>query len=173
MNFFSFLFNHLVRKKFISLLFFLLTSGCYSFKGGSLPEHIKTISFAPIVDNSNYGNPQYRDMFINELIRKFQKDNSLKVIEGTGDSKLNITINSIRDETAFVKPGELEKERKITMEVTVEFFDAVKSKSIFNRKFSNYSIYSVAEIPSSRDRAIEDVISKLTDDILLATVSGW
>lgn len=173
MNFFSSLFNHLVRKKFISLLFFLLTIGCYSFKGGSLPEHIKSISFAPIVDNSNYGNPVYRDMFANELIKKFQKDNSLKVVDGTGDSKLTATINSIRDETAFVKPGELEKERKITMEVTVEFFDAVKGRSIFNRKFSNYAIYSVAGIPASRDKAFEEVISKLTDDIVLATVSGW
>ncbi|MCX7909311.1 MAG: LPS assembly lipoprotein LptE [Ignavibacteria bacterium] len=173
MNFFSSLFNHIVSKKFISLLFFILTIGCYSFKGGSLPDHIKTISFAPIIDNSNYGNPIYRDMFVNNLLKKFQSDNSLKVIEGTGDSKLTVTINSIRDETAFVKPGELEKERKITMEVTVEFFDAVKGKSIFNRKFSNYAIYSVAGIPFSRDKAIEDVISKLTEDILLATVSGW
>ncbi|ROL56283.1 hypothetical protein D9V84_08930 [Bacteroidetes/Chlorobi group bacterium Naka2016] len=173
MNFFSSLFNHFVRKKLINLLFFTLTIGCYSFKGGSLPEHIKTIAFAPIVDNSNYGNPVYRDIFVNELIKKFQKDNSLKVIEGTADSKLTLTIDAIRDETAFVKPGELETERKITMEVTVEFFDAVKSKIIFSRKFSNYSTYSVAEIPISRDKAIEDVISKLTDDILLATVSGW
>ncbi len=173
MNFFSFLFNYFVRKKFISLLFYLLAIGCYSFKGGSLPEHIKTVSFAPVVDNSNYGNPIYRDMFVNELMKKFKSDNSLKVIEGTGDSKLSVTINAIRDETAFVKPGELEKERKITMDVTVEFFDAVKNKSIFNRKFSNYAIYSVASIPTSRDKAIEEVITKLTDDILLATVSGW
>lgn len=173
MNFFSFLFNQFIKKNFISLSFILLTIGCYSFKGGSLPEHIKTISFAPIVDNSNYGNPVYRDLFFNELIKKFQRDNSLKVIEGTGDSKLTVTINSIRDETAYVKPGELEKERKITMEVTVEFFDAVKGKSIYNRKFSNYAIYSVSAVPTSRDNAIEEVISKLTDDILLSTVSGW
>jgi hypothetical protein len=112
-------------------------------------------------------------MFINELIKKFRSDNSLKVIEGTGDSKLSVSIDAIRDETAFVKPGELEKERKITMEVTVEFYDAVKGKSIFNRKFSNYAIYSVAGIPSSRDEAVEKIISKLTEDILIATVSGW
>lgn len=173
MNFFSSLFNHFVRKNFISLLFLILTIGCYSFKGGSLPEHIKTITFAPIVDNSNYGNPTYRDMFASELIKKFQRDNSLKVLEGAGDSRLAVTINSIRDESAFAKPGELEKERKITMEVAVEFFDSVKGKSIFKRNFTNYAIYSVAGIPVSRDKAIEDVISKISDDILLSTVSGW
>lgn len=173
MNFFSFLFHNFVRKKFISLFFFFLIVGCYSFKGGSLPKHINTISFTPVIDNSNYGNPNYRDMLFSELVNKFRKDNSLKVVEYGGDSKLSLIINSIRDETAFVKPGEVEKERKITMEVSVEFFDAVNNKSFWKRNFSNFAIYSVAGIPATRDRAIAEVIDKLTDDILLATVSGW
>ncbi len=151
----------------------MLIIGCYSFKGGSLPKYINTISFTPVVDNSNYGNPNYIEMFFNVLVNKFRRDNSLKVVEGTGDSKISLIINSIRDETAFVKPGELEKERKITMEVSVEFFDAIKNKAFWTRKFSNYAIYSVAGIPSTRDRAIEEVIDKITDEILIATVSGW
>jgi len=155
------------------LFFFFLIIGCYSFKGGSLPKHINTISFAPIVDNSNYGNPNYRDMLFSELINKFRKDNSLKVVEFGGDSKIYLTINSIRDETAFVKPGEVEKERKITMEVSVEFFDAIRNKIFWKRSFSNFAIYSVAGIPSTRDRAVVEVVDKLTDEILLATVSGW
>ncbi len=173
MNFFSFLFHSVVRKKFISLFFLLLTIGCYSFKGGNLPKYINTISFTPVVDNSNYGNPNYREMLFNELVNKFRRDNSLKVVEGFGDSKISLIINSIRDETAFVRPGELEKERKITMEVSVEFFDTVKNKAFWTRKFSNFAIYSVAGIPSTRDRAIEEVIDKITDEILIATVSGW
>lgn len=155
------------------MFFFFLIIGCYSFKGGSLPKHINTISFAPIVDNSNYGNPNYRDMLFSELINKFRKDNSLKVVEFGGDSKIYLTINSIRDETAFVKPGEVEKERKITMEVSVEFFDAIRNKIFWKRSFSNFAIYSVAGIPSTRDRAVVEVVDKLTDEILLATVSGW
>ncbi|MCX7880332.1 MAG: LPS assembly lipoprotein LptE [Ignavibacteria bacterium] len=138
-----------------------------------MPSHIGSISFTPIVDNSNYGNPHYKEQFYNELITKFRRDNTLKVVEMPSDSKLSLTISSIRDETAYAKPGELEKERRITMEVSAEFFDVVKNKTIWNRKFSNYAIYSVAGIPASRDKAIEEVIQKLTDDILLATVSGW
>lgn len=173
MNFFSSFLNHFVRKKFISLLLFSLTIGCYSFRGGTLPEHLKTISFTPIVDNSNYGNPLYKDMLLDELVRQFRNDNTLKIVETSGDAKLSLMINSIRDETAFVKPGELEKERKITMELGCEFYDAVKKKTVWKKNFSNYSIYSVQGIPSTRDNAIKEVISKLTNDILLAIVSGW
>ncbi len=173
MNFFSSILNRFVRKKFISLCLFSLTIGCYSFRGGTLPEHLKTISFTPVVDNSNYGNPLYKDMLLNELVTQFRNDNTLKIVETSGDAKLSLTINSIRDETAFVKPGELEKERKITMELNGEFYDAVKQKTIWKKNFSNYSIYNVQGIPSTRDAAIKEVITKLTNDILLATVSGW
>ncbi len=173
MNFFSSFINHFVRKKYISLFLLSLTIGCYSFRGGVLPEHIKTLTFAPVVDLSNYGNPLYRDWLASELISKFQSDNSLKILDTDPDSKLTVVINSIRDETAFVREGELEKERKIIMELTVEFYDAIKNKTIWKKNFSNYSIYPVAGLPSSRDNAIKEVISKLSDDILLATVAGW
>lgn len=170
---FSLIVNDIVSKLFISLFFFFLTIGCYSFRGGTLPEHIKTISISPVIDNSNYGNPLYKEQILNTLVNKFQKDNTLKIIETEGDSKLKIIINSIREETAFVRHSELERERKLAMELSVEYYDAIKNRVIWKKNFSNYSIFPVAEIPASRDVAANEVIEKLTDDILISTVSGW
>lgn len=169
----SLIINHIVTKLFISLLFIFLTIGCYSFRGGTVPEHIRTITISAIIDNSNYGNPLYKELILNTLVNKFQRDNTLKIIETGGDSKLRVTINSIREETAFVRQGELERERKFTMDLSVEFYDAVKNRVIWKRNFSNYSIFPVAGIPVSRDAAANEVIDKITDDILISTVSGW
>lgn len=170
---FSLIFNDIVNKLFISLFFNFLTIGCYSFRGGTLPEHIKTITISPIIDNSNYGNPLYKELILNTLVKKFQQDNTLKITEAGGDSKLRITLNSIREETAFVRQGELEKERKLIIELSVEFYDAIKNRVIWQRNFSNYSIFPVFGIPASRDESATEVIEKITDDVLLSTVSGW
>ncbi|MFC2130060.1 LPS assembly lipoprotein LptE [Bacteroidota bacterium] len=148
-------------------------SGCYSFTGGSIPEHLKTLYISSVSDNSGYGNPVYRESLFQKLVSKFQKDNSLKLVDRGGDARLSVSIKSIRDEIQTVRPGELERERKITVTCDVEYYDAVKKKSIWKRNFSNFEIYDLENAMLERDRAINEALEQTTDDILLAVVSGW
>lgn len=147
--------------------------GCYSFTGGSLPEYMKTMYLATVNDNSGYGNPRYREQLTQVLIEKFRSDNSLKLTERGGDSKLYVSIVSIRDETSKVKPGEVESERKITVSCEAEFYDAVKKKSLWKKTFSNYYIYDLKNAQANRDEAVTIALTRNADDILIAVVSGW
>lgn len=162
----------LLKTSFILALGLILTS-CYSFTGGTLPEYMKTIYIGSVTDNSGFGKPSYKNDLTRLLLDKFKSDNSLRIVEDNGDSKLFVIIRDIQDATMTIKPGELESERKITVTCEAEFYDAVKKKSLWKRKFQNYSVYPVTDLQFGRDNAVTRAIDNISDDILLAVVSGW
>lgn len=168
-------FSVLFFFKRIVFVFFLLIllSGCYSFTGSSIPGHIKTIHISSIRDNSGYGNPNYREMLTQSIIDNFRRDNSLELVESASDSRLNIIISSIRDEISTVQAGELEKERKMTITCEAEYIDNVKRTSFWKKNFSIYSVYNIDNAQANREQAISEILQQISEDIMLAVVSGW
>lgn len=162
-----------MKKILPALIIMSLLWSCYSFTGGTIPKHLKTMFIATVKDNSGYGNPSYRDILTNELISEFQNDNSFELVDRGGDAKLYVELSSINDATSTVRPGEVETERKITVKCDVEYYDAVEKKSIWKKSFSNYQVYSLSNVQQERDNAISVALESIAEDILLAVVSGW
>lgn len=52
------------------VVLFLLPGCRYSFSGGSVPPHLKTIAIPIVQDQSGYGDPTLRDEFTQQLDRK-------------------------------------------------------------------------------------------------------
>lgn len=151
----------------------IILISCYSFTGGSVPEHLKKLQITPVVDNSGYGNPQFRESMMRLLVQKFRDDNSFTLTDNFGDARLSIVIGTISDATIAVNPGELETQRKVTVSFKAEYFDNVKKKLIWDKSFSNFQVYDVSNALTNRNTAIEKIIIQTTDDILLSVVSGW
>ena len=147
--------------------------GCYSFTGGTIPEHLKTLQIQSVTDNSNFGNPEYKIDLETELTNLFIKDNSFKLAEDVGDAKLSVSILSITEVTNAVSPGELESEKRITLTCSVEYYDNVNNKQIWKKNFSSYGLFDVNQAFTARNETIKIVIKQVSEDILLAVVSGW
>lgn len=175
------LFSYIVNEKLhflcLSCIFIaFILSGCYSFTGGTIPPHLKTLNIGNVSDNSGYGNPLYKETLTTLLIDKFRRDNSFTLVEYGGDAKLSITINSIAESVMTVEAGnrgEIENERKITVSCNVEYFDAVNKKVIWNKSFSNYNVYRLTDAQTGRDNAVSKALEQTGEDILMAVVSGW
>lgn len=163
----------LTLRTFIFLALSFLLFGCYSFTGGSIPEYLKTIQITNVNDNSGFGNPLYREEMSRLLINKFRNDNSFSLTESVGDARLTVSIVSINDIPVSVRPGELEKERKVTVVTKAEYYDNVNKKVIWSRNFDNFSIYEVTNVQENRNREILRILEQTSNDILLAVVSGW
>ena len=163
----------MIMKYFIFILSVFMISGCYSFKGGSVPDHLKTLRIATVTDNSGYGNPQFMQKMTNELFKQFRQEGSFKIVERGGDAKLNVTISDIREEKYQVSQQELETERKITTVCDVEYFDAVKNKMIWKNSFKNTEIYDINASQAGIERAINEALEKTVEDIVFQVVSGW
>ncbi len=170
----SFLSNIVLNEVFVSCIFVIVSlAGCYSFTGGTVPEHLKDIYIATVNDNSGYGNPAYRSTLTENLIEKFRNDSPFRLVERGGDARLEVSITSISDQTMTVSPGELETERKINVTCQAVYYDRVKNKEIWKKTFSNGQVYDLANAQAARDEAVNLALEQISDDILLAVVSGW
>ena len=166
-----------------SLLIFLLlvTSalinfgcGTYSFTGASVPEHLKTIAIPVAEDKSPAAIPGIRELLTDDIIQKFINDNSLQVAEiSKADATLECVITSVTDAPAIVSAGEQISSRRLTINVRVIYKDLVKKKTIFEDNFNNYGDYVPGEAINEREDAIAIAVDKISEDILLAVVSGW
>jgi hypothetical protein len=174
--FFTFIpskFSYFVELLFLLSFFSFFFTGCYSFTGGNVPDYLKTLQVATVNDNSGFGNPIYREQLTQNLINRFRSDHSFSLVEFNGDAKLSVVISEILDMTNTVRPGEVETQRKVTVTCSALYYDNVKRKTIWEKKFSSFGVYNVANLETGRDQSIQTSLDQISDDILLAVVSGW
>ena len=167
-------FNPLVFLFIIGILSsFAGCFGCpYSFSGASVAPHLKTVAIPFAEDRSGSGEPRLRELLTEKLTQKFIDDNNLQISEkSSADALLECIVVSLSDVPAIVSAGENVASRRITITVQVTFKDLVQRRTVFEKQFSNYGDYSGGI--SERNLGIEEAINKISDDILLDTVSGW
>ena len=147
--------------------------GCaYSFSGSSVPKHLKTIAIPLFEDQSGFGEPGLKENFTQSLISLFVNDNSLEVADrNTADCILNGSIVSVQDAPSVISPGEQVSKRRITVNVHVVFQDLKLRKKVWEKDFSNWGEYSLGT--ETRSVALTQAVGKVTEDILIETVSGW
>lgn len=166
-------------RKFIPLaLIVIALSGCggcpYSFTGSSVPKHLKTIAIPLFDDQSGFGEPSLREKFTNRLISRFTQDNSLEVADKShADSMLEGIIVTVRDEPLVVTKGESVSKRRVTIGVKASFQDLKLRRKVWDKEFSNTGDYDISGGPAQRETGIDAAIEKLTEDVLIETVSGW
>ncbi len=150
-------------------------SGCpYSFTGASVPAHLKTIGIPLVDDQSGFGEPGLRERFTNDLTTAFIQDNSLEVTDRTvSDCILEGVITSVTDAPSAVGEGEQVSKRRVTIAVRCTFQDMKLRRKVWEKTLSNWGDYDSGAGASLRDDGLREAIRKLTEDILLETVSSW
>jgi outer membrane lipopolysaccharide assembly protein LptE/RlpB len=153
----------------------LLSTGCpYSFTGASVPKHLKTIAIPLVDDQSGFGEAGLREEFTTELTNLFLSDNSLEVADRTtADSILEGVITSVSDAPSVVAQGEAVTKRRITMAVKFTYQDKVLRKKVWEKTLSEWGDYDSGGGLSQRQAGLSEAMKKLTEDVLLETVSGW
>jgi len=173
------------NRIFIAIVPFMLgllslQSCSYSFTGASVPSHLKSISIPIFSDRSGSGEFDLNRRITNQVIQKFIDDNTLRVSERqNADSILEGSVIALSDAPAVVSGGEKVTSRRMTLTVHAVYRDLIKKNTIFEKNFSNYSDYPTTIFPPGDDvttvrkKAIDAVIEKITEDILLGVVSNW
>jgi hypothetical protein len=72
-----------------------------------------------------------------------------------------------------VGQGELVSTRRITVNVRFVFQDLKLRRKVWEKTFSNWGDYESGGGLTQRGTGLQEAIRKLTEDILLETVSGW
>jgi hypothetical protein len=162
-------------KTFIAIVCLTLTfNGCYSFTGSSVPPHLKTIAIPLLDDQSGSGEPSLREKLTNKLIDKFRQDNSLQITDRiNADAILEGIITSLSAQPQVISSAETVTKQHITITVKVMYQDMKLRKKLWEKQFSEWGEYALGGGIQERDAAIDAANEKITEDILLETVSGW
>ena len=157
------------------LLLGFFFGGCtYSFKGGSVPAHLKTVAIPLVQDQSGFGDPALRDNLTQQLVDRFTNDNTLQIADrNTADSMVEGVIIDVKDAPSVVQAGEAVSARRITVTVRATFQDLKLRKKIWEKDFSNWGDYASGGGLTQRNDGINEAVRKLTEDILNETVAGW
>lgn len=161
------------------VLLFLLVAvslhGCYSFNGGSIPAHLKTIAIPVFDDRSGAGIAQLRSECTKALVDKIESQSPLRFTPSmaSADALLEGTIISFSD-----VPGQLSgtTERAITNRITlvvhVTMTDRVKKTPVFTQSFVGFADYYAGNYVAQQ-QAINVSLGQINDEIFDRIVSGW
>lgn len=157
------------------IVLMVLLPGCYTFRSGSVPAHLKTIAIPPVEDVSGFGRGNVREDFFITLTRRFRDDNSLRLVDpSSADSRLDVTITGIRTERLNLSGNELETVRGVVIDARATFNDNVQRRSMFkDRTFTGRAQYNISEGTAGENQAILDALDDLSEAILVATVEDW
>jgi hypothetical protein len=161
---------------FTSISVFMVLAGCtYSFKGGSVPSHLKTVAIPIVEDQSGYGDPSLRDLFTQKLMERFTNDNTLQLAErNSADCMLEGAVTDVKDAPEVLQgSSEQVTLRKITVTVRMTFQDLRLRKKVWEKSFSNWGNYPSGGGLTQRNEGVQIAVEKLTEDILNDTVAGW
>jgi len=161
---------------FILTIIFVNFKGCvYSFTGASVPPHLKTIAIPIFEDRSGFSEPGLREEFTDKLTQLFIDDNTFQITDKTNaDALLECAVTNLTDEPVVVSGGESVTTRRIKINVKVIYRDLVNKENIFDKTFSNSGDYDATSGGfESRQSGIETAVQRISEDILLSTVSNW
>lgn len=150
-----------------------LLTGCYSFTGGSIPPHLKTLQIPLADDVSGFGQAQLRETLTQLIIQNFRRDNAYTLVQDRSDAVLTVSIANISEATATVQQGEVERDKQIVITVNVLYEDRVKQKVIWQKPFPATIAYDISSGLQGRDAALQRALQQIANDILLGVVSGW
>ncbi len=162
-----------MKKIVLALSIMLIFAGCgyYSFKG-ALPSHIQSVAIPIFIDKSGY--PDILEKATDSVIEAFVLDNTLKVVdESKADIVINGTIVSVREKAAAFKAGETVSEYQMHVTIKVLCEDIRKSKTLFNKSFSDYGVMESGGGQDEKDKAIDDALVLITENIVNTTLGGW
>jgi len=153
----------------------VLIAGCaYSFTGASVPPHLSTLAIPLVDDQSGYGEPGLREVFTRQLNDLFINDNSFQITDrASADAVLEGVITRVTDAPAAVGGEEQVRTRRVTVTVRFKFEDKKLRKTVWEKTFSNWGDYTSVTAQSQVQAGLEEAMRKVSEDVLLETVSGW
>ena len=187
-------------KKIIILFSLVFYPACmfYSFKG-SLPAHIKSISLAPVVNESTEFS--VAEILNEELNNLMLDENVLDVLTpDQADSHLQVVINSVTDVPYTVSLSnelgmEEVEEWRLTISTTVNWYDLKRNEILLEKKIGSWGTYSPGvdistdnldndgdslidaddsdEVGSPRESAMNISVRLLTEDIVSQITNTW
>ncbi|MFQ5675094.1 MAG: LptE family protein [bacterium] len=150
------------------ILCFYVGCGPYSFSGSA--SNLKTVAIPIFQDQtSEFG---IKERLTEEVVDRFTKDNTLRVTDRrNADSLIEGRIITVDDRAGAFTSSESVKDIQVFITVSVKYEDLKKRKVIWEDEITQWGTFNPDK--ESRDEGINEALSKIAEEILNRSVSGW
>lgn len=150
--------------------------GYYSFTGATVPEHLETVAIPLVVDDSFSPIPSLDEALTEFLIDRFVRQTrlALETDEADADAVLTARIDRYTSAPTSVTGEERAAQNRISISVTVRYYDRVEDKEIFARSFTSFEDYDPLDGGlEAEEAAAAAALENIADDIFTAATSNW
>lgn len=154
----------------------LLLNGCgiYSFSGTSIQSDVKTVTIDLFEYTALKVNPTLSNELTEALKDKFRKMTRLEQVDSDGDLEIEGAITGYDVRSMAVTANETAAQSRLTVSVKIIFTNRKYPEEDFEKSFSAYSDYdSLQSLDAVESSLCEEIVEKLCEDILNATVANW
>lgn len=163
----------------VKLLFWLLMllgfSGCYSFKGISIPPEVNTFFVEDFQLTAAQAPGDLNQRFGEALRNKIRNESRLKLNESEPDIIFGGRVTGFYVTSEAIREGNTVALNKLEIAVDIEYTHRKNEKAGWkNRSFRFFKTFdSSLDFQSAQEALIRDIFDQLTEDIFNAAFSQW
>jgi len=165
---------HILLIIILSTAIFAACKVSYSFTGASISTNVKTFSVYYFPNRAKLVNPNLSQVFTDGLQDKIIRQTSLSQIEEDGDLEYSGQITEYDVRPMNIQQGDLAALNRLTIGIKVKFVNNKDHSQDWEKTFSQYEDFESSQSLSSvEDALVPEIVTKLTDDIFIASVANW
>ena len=158
----------------LAVLLGVAACGIYSFSGTSIQPDVKTVTINYFEYKALRVNPSLSNDMTEALQETFRKMTRLTQVEQDGDMEISGEITGYDVRAQAVTAQEVAAQNRLTVSVKINFMNRKYPEDDFEKSFSAYADYDSANSLDAVEGALcEEIVEKLCEDILNATVANW
>ncbi len=162
-----------IFSSFLYLFFALVFTGCYSFKGTSIPPGVQTFTVEKFDIRASNSPAALNQRFTDELKDKIQRESRLNLVNADGDIEFSGTITEYSISPIAPRPGE-EAESRLQISMSVEYVDLTDKENNWTQTFSRYEDYpTTSDFTSIEDNLIGIINEQIIEDIFNKAFTNW
>lgn len=148
--------------------------GIYTFSGTSIQPDVKTVTIDLFEYKALRVNPSLSNDLTEGLRDKFRKMTRLTQVDYDGDLEITGEITGYDVRSQAVTAQEIAAQNRLTVSVKIAYTNRLYPEDDFEKSFSAYADYDSSQSLDAVEATLcEEIIEKLCEDILNATVANW
>lgn len=155
-------------------MFMLHGCGIYSFSGTSIQPDVKSVTINLFEYKALKVNPTLGNELTESLKDRFRRMTRLEQVDYDGDLEIEGAVTGYDVKSTSVTANEVAAQNRLTVSVSITFTNRKYPEEDFEKSFSAYADYDSAQSLDAVESGLcEEIIEKLCEDILNATVANW
>jgi len=160
--------------KYFYLVLIFVFSGCYSFKGTSIPVNVTTFMLQSFEVQALNAPPDIDQSFSEALRDKIRTQSRLNQVNANGDVEFSGTITEYSIQPVAAREGEQSELTRLQISVKVNYVSWVNEEDKWNKPFSAFAEFdSSTDFSSVQDRLTEEIYEQIMENIFNEAFNKW